>query len=137
MGTQTFRRVLLILCMIGILAITVKLAIGADVILNWDANSPAPDGYRIYQRVNGADYNYERWVCDTKETSCTVTDLSPGVQYYFVARAYVAQEQSGDSNEVNFLPAIAPPQNLRVTVEISVLINQDGTANIAEVKTIY
>lgn len=137
METQTLRRVLLVLCIICILAITIKLAMGAEVTLQWDANNPAPDGYRIYQRVKGADYNYEQWACDTKETSCTVADLSPGVQYYFVARAYVAQEQSGDSNEVEFLPAIAPPQNLRVNVEISVLINQDGTANITEVKTKY
>lgn len=98
----------------------------AQVTLQWDANDPAPDGYRVFQRVAGQTYNYKAPVCDTKATQCTITGLATATLYYFVARAYVAADESGDSNEVGYKPPVAPPVNLRINFEISVYIDSSG-----------
>lgn len=103
-----------------------------NVTLQWDANSPAPDGYRIYQRITGETYDYDNPVCDTTETSCIVSGLNQGIQYYFVARAYVGSESSGDSNEVNHIPPVPAPVNLRISLEISVIIDVNGVPYIAQ-----
>lgn len=113
--------------------ITAVIARADSVTLSWDANDPAPEGYMIYQRLDGAAYDYTDGteVCKTVETSCVVENLSQGIQYFFVARAYVGQEQSGDSNEVNFIPIITPPSNLRINMEISVYIDENGRPIVA------
>lgn len=79
----------------------------AQTTLTWDANATAVQGYRIYQRTAGQSYDYNRPVWPTDganhtETTCTISNLTDGVTYYFVARAYLGDEQSGDSNEVSY-----------------------------------
>jgi hypothetical protein len=75
-----------------------------NVTLAWDANNPTPDGYNLYQRAEGQPYDYTKPV--NKEpitgTSYTVTDLEPG-HYFFVVRAFVGSEESGDSNEAVYV----------------------------------
>ena len=76
----------------------------AQVTLQWDANDPDPDGYNLYQRVDGGTYDYDHPVNDISITGTTYTvgDLTQGVTYRFVVRAYVGNDESGDSNEVEF-----------------------------------
>lgn len=126
--------ILLFLFLIA-LAFIISNAIAADVTLAWDANEPAPDGYRLYQRMENGAYNYQEPVCETKDTTCTITGLLPGNQYYYVVRAFVADNSSGDSNEVGFLPDILPPANLRINIEISVYIDVNGVPYVALKKT--
>lgn len=76
----------------------------AQVALAWNPNNPAPDGYRLYKRSEGQTYDYASPEWTGKDTTCTVTNLADGVQYYFVVRAYVGVDESGDSNEVGYLP---------------------------------
>lgn len=116
-----------------LIIITVAIVRADSVTLAWDANDPAPEGYVVFQRLAGESYIYDDGaeVCKTAETTCVVDNLSQGIQYYFVARAYVGQEQSGDSNEVNFMPIITPPANLRINMEISVYIDENGRPIVA------
>ncbi len=79
----------------------------AQVTLQWDANTPAPDGYNLYQRVQGAAHDYAHPVNTSGITgnSYTVGNLTPGTTYYFVVRAFVGAQESGDSNEATYTPA--------------------------------
>ncbi len=72
------------------------------VTLAWDANDPAPDGYNIYQRSEGQTYDYNQPVWTTSNTTATVYNLEYDTTYYYVVRAYVGSDESGDSNEVPF-----------------------------------
>lgn len=90
-----------------------SLTLAAEVALAWDANYPAPDGYRVYARAEGQDYDYASPVWpgkgdDPTQTSCTLKGLADDTSYYFVVRAYVGSEESGDSNEVNRITGTDP-----------------------------
>lgn len=79
----------------------------AQVTLAWDANNPAPDGYRVFQRVEGETYDYSSPVWprpgdDATRTTCTIENLADDTTYYFIARAYVGSDESGDSNEASY-----------------------------------
>jgi hypothetical protein len=81
--------------------------LAAQVTMAWDANNPAPEGYRVFQRIAGQAYDYAHpvWPTDGNnhtETTCTITNLTADVAYYFVVRAYVGSDQSGDSNEISY-----------------------------------
>jgi hypothetical protein len=74
----------------------------AQVTLQWDPNDPAPQGYRLYRRTAGQAYDYSDYTDTGQSTIHTVTGLADNTTYYFVVRAYVGSEVSGDSNEVVF-----------------------------------
>jgi chitinase len=76
----------------------------AQVTLQWDPNQTVPEGYNLYQRIDGQTYNYSNPInpASISETTFTVNDLQEGVTYYFVVRAFIGSNQSGDSNEVVF-----------------------------------
>lgn len=82
------------------LLIVSPLVVSASVTLAWDPNDPAPQGYNIYQRVEGHDYSTPVNSNGITDTTYTVEDLQPGVTYYFVVRAFSGEDLSGDSNEV-------------------------------------
>lgn len=79
-----------------------------EVTLQWDANSENVDGYRLFWRIEGTTYDYERSVLpdNFQATTYTIKNLIPSATYYFVARAYRGENESGDSNEVTF---VVPP----------------------------
>ncbi len=87
---------------IASLLITTSSAWAAQVTLAWDANTPAPDGYRLYRRPQNQAYNYSQPVWSGGATTCTLTDLGNATQYYFVVRAYSGTIESGDSNEIGY-----------------------------------
>ena len=106
------RRLLRFALLIGMLFFAFcypSLVRAAQVTLAWDANNPAPEGYRLYQRVGSSAYNYEQPAWSGSGTTCTISDLSEGSQYHFVVRAYVAYSESGDSNEVSYYAEPAEP----------------------------
>lgn len=74
----------------------------AQITLQWDASSPAPEGYRLYQRLAGQNYNYNAPVWNGGGTTCVIDGLAEGVTYYLVMRAFEGSDQSGDSNEVQY-----------------------------------
>jgi hypothetical protein len=82
----------------------------ADVTLAWDANDPAPEGYRIFTRTIDGAYDYDSPAWEGSETTGTVTKLVEGQQYAFVVRAYDGDLESADSDEVVYAPPVPPKQ---------------------------
>ncbi len=97
-----------VLSIIGFVVLIASLARSAEVTLSWDPNDPAPDGYKLYQRLKGQAYNDTSPAWTGTDANCTVGNLQPGTVYYFVVRAYVGPEESGDSNEVTHTPEAQP-----------------------------
>ena len=89
----------------------------ADVSLMWDANDPAPTGYRLYAAHVSQPFDYATPLYDGTATTATLTGLAETVELKFVARAYLIGEDgtvydSADSIEVRHA-VIRAPLNLR------------------------
>ncbi len=97
----------------------------AQATLAWDPNDPAPDGYRIYQRVEGQAYDYSQPSWTGAGTAGTVYNLDYDTSYYFVVRAYAGGAESTDSNEVSFFAQSPAP----ATQTITVVANGNGTVS--------
>lgn len=74
----------------------------AAVTLEWD---PSPDswvdGYAIHYGLRTS--NYITRIDVGNVTTCTITNLTPGVTYFFVATAYTSDgQESLPSNEVSY-----------------------------------
>ncbi|WP_419663908.1 fibronectin type III domain protein [Desulfosarcina variabilis str. Montpellier] len=78
----------------------------ASVSLAWDANDPAPEGYRVFAREAGGQYDYAHPIWENSLTTCTLTGLTEGVTYYFVVRAFDGSLESVDSEEVSYTPPL-------------------------------
>lgn len=114
----------------------------ADVQLAWDPNDPVPEGYRLFQRIEGGVYDYTQPVITDNSdasgnipasiTTTKVSGLQECTSYFFVVRAYVGAEESGDSNEVDFKAPVSAPQGLRIVTEIAVIVDSDGNVYIAQ-----
>ncbi len=118
-----------------ILLASVSSAIGAEVTLAWDANNPTPQGYKVFQRIGGTAYDYAHptWPTDGSDhlqTTCTITNLTAGVTYYFVVRAHVGSDLSGDSNEISFtVPAEVTLSS--ITISGPTQLNENSSAQYA------
>jgi hypothetical protein len=123
-----------------ILFISATLATAANVTLQWDANDPAPQGYRVFVRESNANYNYDYpiWESDgyDQTTDCTLVSLTEGTTYYFVVRAYEGDLESADSEEVSYTPAVAAANQAPVadaganrSVYEKTAVTLDGTAS--------
>jgi hypothetical protein len=124
------------LASIVILTSVLTSAHSANVTLRWDANVPAPEGYRVFAREGGQSYNYNYPLWQNNLTTCTLTGLTEGVTYHFVVRAFDGALESADSEEVAYTPATVVPnqaptavagQNQVVYEGISVIL--DGSAS--------
>ena len=102
---------------IGIVFILFATAQAAQVTLAWDANDPAPDGYRLYQRTEGGTYDYATPTWSGPTTSASLGNLVDNTTYYYVVRAYAGTNESGDSNEASFRSE--PPAPLTYTITAS------------------
>ncbi|NNK00185.1 MAG: hypothetical protein HKP58_07205 [Desulfatitalea sp.] len=93
-----------------LLLVTLPLiASAAQVQLQWDANDPAPEGYRLFQRTDGSTYDYSQPVWSGTTATCSVDNLVVGDTYHFVVRAFVGGDESVDSNEVAYTAVAEPP----------------------------
>jgi hypothetical protein len=75
-----------------------------EVTLQWKADTAVCEGYYVFGREAGQNYNYTEpwWFGDSSFGSCSFDDLEEGKTYYFVIRAYAGNNESADSNEVSF-----------------------------------
>ncbi|MGR9046756.1 MAG: hypothetical protein ACU83N_15835 [Gammaproteobacteria bacterium] len=88
---------------------------------SWDANTPAPDGYRLFKRDQAGQYNYTTpaW----QDTATTASFTLPNGAYAFVCRAFVGDSESQNSNEVLFIvedqapPVIVPGQPKQLIIK--------------------
>lgn len=76
-----------------------------SVKLAWEPLEVEIDGYRIYMRTEGQNYDYDSPVWQGATTSCSIYGLEAATTYYFVARAFLGNLESEDSNEVSFTTA--------------------------------
>jgi len=74
-----------------------------DVTLEWDPSAGA-DGYRLFYREDGQNYNYNSPDWEGPGTTCTITGLEETKTYHFVARAYNGEGESGDSEPATYNP---------------------------------
>ena len=72
------------------------------VTLQWEANAPDIEGYQIFCREEGQGYDYENflWQGDHSFDQYTIDGLDEDKTYYFVVRAFTANQVSDVSNEV-------------------------------------
>lgn len=89
-----------------------SLSFAADVTLMWDANDPAPEGYRLFVHETGQEFDYASPAWQGITSQATITDLAEGIEYHFVCRAFDGENESGNSNEVIYTPE-ALPETLR------------------------
>ncbi len=122
-----------ILLTMAIILLSIATAQAAQVTLAWDANTPAPEGYRIFLRSDGSTYNYASPAWSGSATSCTINGLTNGVQYYFVVRAFIGTDETGDSNEVAYLPAVVQPVTFTITASAGTngMISPSGNTTVA------
>ncbi len=105
-----------------------------QVKLQWDQNDPVPDGYRVFARQEGQIYDYANPKWEGVDNSCTVSVDGNQTDYYFVVRAFVTNDESGDSNEVKYTtPATnnAPTANAGAdqTLDEQTTLTLDGSAS--------
>ena len=122
LSTRSCLRILFTL--IAILTVTVTSAYSANVTLQWDANDPTPEGYRVFAREGSQSYNYDYPLWENNLTTCTLTGLTEGVTYHFVVRAFDGDLESADSEEVSYTPA-------------AVVLNQAPTAVAGQNQSVY
>ena len=106
----------------------------AEVTLAWDANDPAPDGYRIYQRTEGQSYDYSQPSWTGSGITGTVYNLDWDTTYSFVVRAYAGEHESADSAEVSYFSQ--SPETKTYSIAVSAgdhgSISPGGTVIVAE-----
>lgn len=86
---------------LGIVLMLVGVLSAADVKLAWDANTPVPDGYKVYYGTTTGVYPSN--VNAGNVVNTTITGLTFTTKYYFVVRAFNTAGESGNSNEVHSL----------------------------------
>lgn len=96
----------LFLSLVSIVINTTFAHSSTGVTLRWDANDPAPAGYRVFVHEAGSSYDYDHPIWEKSLTTCTLTGLTEGVTYYFVVRAYEGELESVDSEEVSYTPPV-------------------------------
>lgn len=131
-------RIVKIICTVLFTFVMIStIVLAEEVTLQWDPNDPTPDGYKMFRREDGQLYNYASPIWIGTETLIKDSDIGRSnekVIYYWVVRAYVGDEESGDSNEVTYTVNLLPPEvinNLEggynsVTNEIQLTWSQTG-----------
>lgn len=107
-----------------VIVLLTNIVVAGQVTLKWDANEPAPEGYKVFAR-SGLNYDYENPNWSGPETTATL-ELPEGVTYNFVVRAFDGLLESPNSEEVNYaMPTggIDAPNGFNVTRVIIININ--------------
>jgi hypothetical protein len=122
------------MCALFVLIPCLHQANAAQATLAWDANEPAPDGYRLFQRTEGQSYDYSAPVWSGTTTSAVVDSLTDGTDYYFVVRAYQGSDESGDSNEVSYRydPPVVANYTITATSGPNGSISPSGEVTVEE-----
>jgi PKD repeat protein len=96
--------ILLVIVFISILFCPAVASAVVDVTLAWDASSGA-DGYRLFYREEGQNYNYNSPGWEGTSTTCIIPGLNESTTYHFVVRAFNDNGESGNSNEEHLYPS--------------------------------
>jgi chitinase len=118
----------------------------ASVNIQWEANDPSPEGYRVFVRERGQDYDYTQPDWEGPATAGMVVNLYRETDYCFVVRAFDGSLEGEDSDEVCYTPPAAEdvldadrdgmPDNWETAVGLDPLfddtdgdLDQDGISN--------
>src|SRR4051812_9973854 len=105
-----FRRVVLFVCLFGILlAINPRVNAAQSVAIAWDPSaSPDVVGYRV--ALGTSPGTYTQSIDVGAVTTATVSGLTDGLTYYLAVTAYNSTYgESGPSNEVSYTAPGIPP----------------------------
>lgn len=103
-------------------------AFATSVTLTWDANTEANlAGYKVY--FGTASRTYSVPITIGKQTTYTVTGLTPGTYFFGVTAYNTSGLESGFSNEVSTSIAAAP-QSSKCDV------NGDGAVNVLDIQVL-
>jgi hypothetical protein len=100
---------------ISILFISASQSFAAQVTLAWDPPDPTPDGYHLYQRIEGHAYDYSQPAWSGPEATCTLHDLADDTTHHFVVRAHVGSDESANSNEILYVTPPLPITTYTIT----------------------
>jgi hypothetical protein len=101
--TTHYRLILFNILLILVLAFVLSggAALAAEVTLAWDENTDTGIlGYRIWYGLES--HTYPTLGYDGPDTTAAITDLEPGRVYYFAAKAYNSEGESGFSDEISY-----------------------------------
>ena len=99
---------------LALLLLLASTAMAGEIRLTWDHNEPLPEGYRVFMRVEGQQYDYSQPFWQGAENVTEPLGTSYGVLLHFVVRAYQGEYESADSNEVSWM-FLLPPKGFRKT----------------------
>ena len=102
--TNSFVGITMFFLVISFWAFISPCTYAAEVTLTWRANDPNPDGYNLYARTEDEsyDFNHPTWTGNTK--SVVMQNLVDDVTYYFIVRSFQGDNESNNSNELNYTP---------------------------------
>jgi hypothetical protein len=98
-----------IIWIISLMLFVLATGVKADkVTLAWDSEGIVPDGYRLFQREEGNNYDYAnpiKEILNNQTQTEVIVNGKPNekVKYLWVIRSFKGNDTSGDSNEVNFI----------------------------------
>ena len=114
-------------CVALLIFIILSSAAGAaQVTLAWDPNDPKPDVYKVYRRGEGNSYDYSSPAWTGTAAMATIDNLDENTTYFFVVRAYVDSQESGDSNEVEIIPATSNTDSSSTAVAVNITVTLDN-----------
>ncbi len=98
------KRTLGLFTLLFIMAIPVAGYALCDATLKWGNGNDQIEGYYVFGREEGQEYDYDEpwWQGDATFGECTIDELEEDKTYFFVIRAYIGDNVSADSNEARF-----------------------------------
>jgi hypothetical protein len=80
---------------------------GSGVTLQWEPHVGNIEGYQIFGRKKGQEYDYDSfwWQGDHTYHRCTIEGLDENTTYFFVVRSFSGDDISYDSTEVSAKPS--------------------------------
>ena len=98
------RRILLSFTILFLIGFPLISHADCAVTLHWDSSDNGLEGYQVFGREEGQDYDYDApwWQGDSSFSQCTIDSLDESKTYFFVVRAFAGDSVSADSNEVRY-----------------------------------
>jgi hypothetical protein len=100
----TAKRIVLCFMILFLIGFPLTSHASYEVTLYWSTSDQDLEGYQVFGREEGQDYDYETpwWQGDGSFNQCAIDELDERKTYFFVVRAFAGDDMSADSNEVRY-----------------------------------